>query len=101
MFAQTIDCSRALHLRSFNPSDIGRASLLLGSGAILGRRFQPYESHVPFLLQVKVRVGNACTRLSAVLCVVVVVGWGGGGRGRREGEGGSRRAVVVARDQSS
>ena len=24
------------------------------SGAVLGRRFQPYESHVPYLLQVKV-----------------------------------------------
>jgi hypothetical protein len=38
---------------SYNPQDVGRASLLLGSGAILGRRFQPYESHIPFLLQLK------------------------------------------------
>jgi hypothetical protein len=38
----------------YNPQDVGRASLLLGSGAILGRRFQPYESHIPFLLQLKV-----------------------------------------------
>lgn len=34
---------------------IGNASLcVLQSGAVLGRRFQPYESHIPFLLQIKV-----------------------------------------------
>jgi hypothetical protein len=38
----------------YNPQDVGRASLLLGSGAVLGRRFQPYEAHIPFLLQLKV-----------------------------------------------
>lgn len=42
----------------YNPQDVGRASLLLGSGAVLGRRFQPYEAHIPFLLQLKVGVGG-------------------------------------------
>jgi hypothetical protein len=44
---------RAAFLR-YNPQDVGRASLLLGSGAILGRRFQAYEAHIPFMLQLKV-----------------------------------------------
>lgn len=27
-------------------------------GAVLGKQFQPYESHIPFLLQVKVGVSS-------------------------------------------
>jgi hypothetical protein len=46
----------------YNPQDINRASLLLGSGAILGRRFQPYEAHIPFLLQLKV-TARPCSRV--------------------------------------
>lgn len=38
----------------YNPQHIGRASVLLQSGSVLGLRLQPYEAHVPFLLQVKV-----------------------------------------------
>lgn len=37
-----------------NPRDTGRAAALLQAGGILGRRFQPYESHIPYLLQFKV-----------------------------------------------
>jgi hypothetical protein len=32
---------------------MGKVALLLQSGVIGGRRFQPYESHIPFLLQVR------------------------------------------------
>jgi hypothetical protein len=32
---------------------VGRAAQLLLSGAVLGRRFQPYEAHIPYLLQIK------------------------------------------------
>ncbi|CAM9288703.1 unnamed protein product, partial [Phaeothamnion confervicola] len=35
-----------------NPSSVGRAAGLLQTGVILGTKFQPYESHIPFLLQV-------------------------------------------------
>jgi len=38
----------------YNPQHVGRASALLQSGSILGLRLQPFEAHVPFLLQVKV-----------------------------------------------
>ena len=37
-----------------NPRDQGRAAMLLQGGGIMGRRFQPYESHIPYLLQFKV-----------------------------------------------
>lgn len=37
-----------------DPSDVKRASTLLSSGAILGRKFQPHESHIPFILQLKI-----------------------------------------------
>ncbi|KAJ4753536.1 DNA polymerase [Rhynchospora pubera] len=35
----------------YYPHDISRASILLLSGAIMSRQFQPYESHIPYLLQ--------------------------------------------------
>lgn len=35
----------------YNPAFIKRAANLLQNGAILGRIFQPHESHVPFMLQ--------------------------------------------------
>lgn len=35
----------------YNPSFIRKAANLLQNGAILGRIFQPHESHVPFILQ--------------------------------------------------
>ena len=37
-----------------DPSDVKRASTLLSSGAVLGRKFQPHESHIPFMLQLKI-----------------------------------------------
>ena len=37
----------------YNPQHVGRASLLLQSGTVMGLRLQPYEAHVPFLLQLK------------------------------------------------
>jgi hypothetical protein len=33
---------------------VARAATLLQGGAVAGRKFQPYESHIPFLLQLKV-----------------------------------------------
>ena len=40
----------------------------LQGGSVLGRSFQPYESHVPYLLQLKVRclLSAACCLLHAV-----------------------------------
>ncbi len=38
----------------FDPADVKRCASLLHSGAILGKKFQPHESHIPFLLQVKI-----------------------------------------------
>ncbi|XP_078160009.1 recovery protein 3 isoform X2 [Carex rostrata] len=35
----------------YYPHDVSRASTLLLSGAIMSRQFQPYESHIPYLLQ--------------------------------------------------
>lgn len=35
----------------YNPAFIKRAANLLQNGAILGRIYQPHESHVPFILQ--------------------------------------------------
>lgn len=42
-------------------------------GAILGRRLQPYEAHLPFLLQIKIDLnlaGMGWLRLSRVHCRV-------------------------------
>jgi hypothetical protein len=38
----------------YNPGHVSKVATLLQAGAVLGRRFQPYESHIPFLLQLKV-----------------------------------------------
>ena len=38
----------------YDPSDVRRAASLLLAGAVLNRSFQPYESHVPYLLQLKI-----------------------------------------------
>ncbi|MCO5600145.1 hypothetical protein L7F22_054253 [Adiantum nelumboides] len=40
--------------RRYYPQEVPRLSELLLGGGILNRRFQPYESHIPFLLQVMV-----------------------------------------------
>ena len=37
----------------YDPKDVPRAAALLQAGAVLGRQWQPHESHVPYLLQVK------------------------------------------------
>jgi hypothetical protein len=37
----------------YNPQDVGRVARLLQAGAVMGRRFQPHEAHIPFLLQLK------------------------------------------------
>lgn len=38
----------------YHPQDASRVATLLQGGAILGRKFQSHESHIPFLLQLKV-----------------------------------------------
>ncbi|KAG7673423.1 hypothetical protein KSW81_006633 [Nannochloris sp. 'desiccata'] len=38
----------------YDPKDVKKAASLLLAGAVLGRSFQPYESHVPYLLQFKI-----------------------------------------------
>ncbi|XP_013591840.1 PREDICTED: DNA polymerase zeta catalytic subunit isoform X1 [Brassica oleracea var. oleracea] len=35
----------------YRPQDVSRAASLLLAGAVLGRSLQPYESHIPFILQ--------------------------------------------------
>jgi len=55
--------SSQTHHPRYNPQDISRTATLLQGGTCMGRRFQPYEAHIPFLLQVKVRelaLGVAC-----------------------------------------
>lgn len=37
-----------------DPKDVKPASELLSAGAVFGRKFQPYESHIPYLLQFKI-----------------------------------------------
>ncbi len=41
-----------LRLTLLDPSEVTRAAALLSAGALLGRAFAVYESHVPFMLQV-------------------------------------------------
>ncbi|VVA94379.1 unnamed protein product [Arabis nemorensis] len=38
----------------YHPHDVARAASLLLAGAVLGKSLQPYESHIPFILQFKV-----------------------------------------------
>lgn len=40
-----------LKIYLYNPTFVKRCANLLQNGAILGRIYQPYESHVPFILQ--------------------------------------------------
>ena len=37
----------------YNPQDLGRVANLLLSGSVMGRKFQPYEAHIPYLLKFK------------------------------------------------
>ena len=48
-----------IKLRLYDPSTVQRAAAAMLSGGILNRIFQPHESHVPYLLQVK--VDTTCT----------------------------------------
>ena len=43
-----------IKLMMYDPRDVGRAASLLLAGAVLGRSFQPHESHVPYLLALKI-----------------------------------------------
>lgn len=43
-----------LKVITYDPMDVKRAARLVGSGAVLGMKFQPHESHVPYLLQFKI-----------------------------------------------
>ncbi len=43
-----------LKISTYDPADVKRAARLVGSGAVLGMKFQPHESHVPYLLQFKI-----------------------------------------------
>lgn len=47
-----------------NPALTGKVASVLQAGHVLSTRFQPYESHVPFLLQVwcDTSYGCACER---------------------------------------
>ncbi|CAI5983328.1 unnamed protein product [Closterium sp. NIES-64] len=59
-----------IKLEMFYPDEVTRAAFILQSGAVMGRVFQPYESHIPYLLQVKIDynlVGMGLVRLSQVL----------------------------------
>ena len=56
-------------LRMYDPSTVQRAAAAMLSGGIMNRIFQPHESHVPYLLQVKVDHnlhGMGLARLSRV-----------------------------------
>ena len=43
----------------YNPTDVGRAAKLLQGGGVVGKSLQPYEAHVPFLLQLKIDLNLA------------------------------------------
>ncbi|CAG9460605.1 unnamed protein product [Pedinophyceae sp. YPF-701] len=56
-------------IQLLDPRQMTHVTTLLQSGAILGQRFQPFESHVPYLLQFKISynlVGMGVLRLSHV-----------------------------------
>lgn len=38
----------------YDPADVKRCANLLSNGAVLGKKFQPHESHIPYLLQLKI-----------------------------------------------
>ena len=55
----------------YNPTDVGRAAKLLQAGGVVGKSLQPYEAHVPFLLQLKIDLnlaGMGWLHLSQVTC---------------------------------
>ena len=55
---------------TLGPTCACRVASLLQGGAVLGRCFQPYEAHIPFLLQFKVTLnlyGMDWLRLGKVL----------------------------------
>ena len=55
----------------YNPTDVGRAAKLLQAGGVVGKSLQPYEAHVPFLLQLKIDLnlaGMGWLHLSQVPC---------------------------------
>lgn len=57
-------------VRRYNPIDVGRAAKLLQGGGVVGKSLQPYEAHVPFLLQLKIDLnlaGMGWLHLSQVL----------------------------------
>ena len=59
-----------MKIMMYNPSDVKQAAQLLQSGVVLGRKFQPYESHIPYLLQVKIDYnlhGMGWVRLDTVM----------------------------------
>ena len=43
----------------YNPTDVGRAAKLLQGGGVVGKGMQPYEAHIPFLLQLKIDLNLA------------------------------------------
>eukprot|EP00798_Chlamydomonas_sp_ICE-L_P022555 gene22555-29680_t len=54
----------------YKPTDVSRAAMLLQAGAVMGRKFQSFESHIPFLLQLKIDfnlTGMGFIKLSKVL----------------------------------
>eukprot|EP00898_Chlorokybus_atmophyticus_P008072 jgi/Chlat1/8266/Chrsp78S07693 len=42
----------------YKPHDVGRIASVLQSGAVLNRKFQPHEAHIPYLLQFKASVST-------------------------------------------
>ncbi|GBG78283.1 hypothetical protein CBR_g26314 [Chara braunii] len=38
----------------FHPQEVGRVASILQSGAVMDRKFQPYEAHIPYLLQIMI-----------------------------------------------
>lgn len=61
-------CTFILPCPRYNPQEVGKAAALLESGAVLGRRFQPHESHLPFLLQLKVGCTPAKQEHDSSIC---------------------------------
>lgn len=51
-----------------NPALSGKVASVLQAGHVLSTRFQPYESHVPFLLQVRVYSNDACASDTELGC---------------------------------
>ena len=55
-----LQITRCKHmLCRYNPTDVARAAKLLQGGGVAGKSLQPYEAHVPFLLQLKIDLNLA------------------------------------------